>query len=131
MAQALDRHRSPADIDAPSPTGTDPGAGPSGPARPKRSAVWLGERTLPYLLVAPLVALLVVFVVYPFGQAIYRSFTEWNGANIDEFVGLANYRELFTNDPLLLARSPQRHPAYRDLRRPVGTGTGTTWTIHS
>ena len=132
MAQALDRHRSPADPDAPSPPGADPGAGPSGPAAgSKRYAVQLGERTLPYLLVAPLVALLAVFVVYPFGQAIYRSFTEWNGANIDEFVGLANYRELFTNDPLFW-RSVRNGALLTAIfvAQSVLVPLGTAWLIH-
>ena len=39
--------------------------------------------------------LYLVFMVYPFFQSIYFSFTSWNGVTaVKEWVGLANYREL-------------------------------------
>jgi ABC-type sugar transport system permease subunit len=48
-----------------------------------------------YLFVLPALALYVVFMVYPFFQSIYLSFTSWNGADpVKHWIGLANYREL-------------------------------------
>ena len=43
--------------------------------------------------------LYLVFMVYPFFQSIYFSFTSWNGVTaVKEWVGLANYRELIDDD---------------------------------
>ena len=54
-----------------------------------------------YLFVLPAFLLYAVFVVYPFVQSIYLSFTSWNGADpVKEFVGLDNYRRLFRDDLL-------------------------------
>jgi multiple sugar transport system permease protein len=47
-----------------------------------------------YVYAAPIVALVGVFVVYPAGNIVYHSFTEWDGINPATWVGLANYREL-------------------------------------
>jgi ABC-type sugar transport system permease subunit len=48
-----------------------------------------------YLFVLPAFLLYAVFMIYPFAQSIYLSFTSWNGADpIKHWVGLANYREL-------------------------------------
>lgn len=48
----------------------------------------------------PLV-LLLLFSYYPAGMLVYQSFTSWNGMDpVKEWVGLANYRELFTNAEL-------------------------------
>lgn len=54
-----------------------------------------------YLFVLPSLLLYLVFMIYPFVQSIYLSFTDWNGAEpVKDFVGLANYRELFRDDLL-------------------------------
>ena len=51
--------------------------------------------------VLPALLLYLVFMVYPFFQSIYLSFTRWNGAEpIKEWIGLDNYRELI-RDPML------------------------------
>jgi ABC-type sugar transport system permease subunit len=42
-----------------------------------------------------------IFMIYPFFQSIYLSFTDWNGAQpVKNFIGLENYRQLF-EDSLL------------------------------
>ena len=52
-----------------------------------------------YLFVLPAFLLYAVFMIYPFLQSIYLSFTDWNGAEpVKEFVGFSNYRELFSDD---------------------------------
>ncbi|MDP9356143.1 MAG: sugar ABC transporter permease [Chloroflexota bacterium] len=54
-----------------------------------------------YLFLLPSFVLYAVFMIYPFIQSIYLSFTDWNGATaVKNFVGLDNYRRLF-NDGLL------------------------------
>lgn len=60
-----------------------------------------------YLFVLPALLLYALFMVYPFALSIYLSLTSWNGADpVKEWVGLANYRELF-HDALL--RKALRH----------------------
>lgn len=54
-----------------------------------------------YLFVLPAFLLYAVFMIYPFFQSIYLSFTSWNGADpVKHWVGLANYRELVHDDLL-------------------------------
>ncbi|MEA2511684.1 MAG: raffinose/stachyose/melibiose transport system permease protein, partial [Thermomicrobiales bacterium] len=54
-----------------------------------------------YLFVLPAFLLYAVFMIYPFFQSIYLSFTSWNGADpVKDWVGLGNYRE-FLHDDLL------------------------------
>ena len=47
-----------------------------------------------YLLVLPALLLIGLFVYYPASSGVYHSFFRWNGADISEFVGFNNYREL-------------------------------------
>jgi raffinose/stachyose/melibiose transport system permease protein len=103
----------------------------AGSARHRPRAERLTHAVLPYVLVLPLAAVLGVFVLYPFGQAVYRSFTEWNGANIDEFVGLANYRALLTDDPLFwqsVRNGVLLTVAF--VAQAVLLPLGTAWLIH-
>jgi ABC-type sugar transport system permease subunit len=54
-----------------------------------------------YLFVLPAFVLYAIFMIYPFFQSIYLSFTNWNGADpVKHWVGLANYRELIHDDHL-------------------------------
>jgi len=54
-----------------------------------------------YFFVLPAFVLYAIFMIYPFFQSIYLSFTDWNGATaVKNFVGLENYRKLF-DDSLL------------------------------
>jgi sn-glycerol 3-phosphate transport system permease protein len=61
------------------------------------------SRWLPYVLVAPQLAITIVFFFWPAGQALYQSVLMQDafGSNV-EFVGLENFRTLF-NDPGYLA----------------------------
>lgn len=46
----------------------------------------------------PAVALMIVFVIYPLIQGVHISLTNWNGySQIYKYVGLQNYRKLFTD----------------------------------
>lgn len=69
------------------------------PISPARRA-WRRNRA-GIFFVLPALLLYLVFMVYPFFQSIYLSFTRWNGANpVKEWIGLDNYRELI-RDPML------------------------------
>jgi ABC-type sugar transport system permease subunit len=53
------------------------------------------------LFLLPAFVLYAIFMIYPFFQSIYLSFTDWNGAQpVKNFIGLENYRQLF-EDSLL------------------------------
>lgn len=60
------------------------------------------SRWLPYLLLAPQIAITLIFFFWPAGQALYQSLLQQDAFGINlEFVGLDNFRTLF-NDPLYL-----------------------------
>jgi multiple sugar transport system permease protein len=50
----------------------------------------------PYLAVLPAAALIIILMVGPIGETIYRSFTNWDGLT-SNFIGLTNYRLIFSN----------------------------------
>lgn len=50
----------------------------------------------PYLAVLPAAALIILLMVLPIGETIYRSFTNWNGLT-SSFIGLENFRLIFQN----------------------------------
>lgn len=50
-----------------------------------------------YLFIAPLVLLLLVFVIGPIFFSLYASFTKWNGISPPVFNGLKNYKRLFAD----------------------------------
>ena len=56
------------------------------------------------LFIAPGLAVYLVFMLYPFLNTIYLSFTNWNGATISkDFVGLSNYVRMFGDAAVLKA----------------------------
>ena len=60
------------------------------------------NRLLPYLLLAPQLAVTAVFFLWPAGQAVVQSFLREDAFGLKtEFIGLANYAELFA-DPYYL-----------------------------
>ncbi|MEV0289063.1 MULTISPECIES: sugar ABC transporter permease [unclassified Kribbella] len=52
-----------------------------------------------YLFIAPAIIGFTVFVVYPLIRSFYLSLTRYNGLSDPVFVGLGNFRRLFTVDP--------------------------------
>jgi multiple sugar transport system permease protein len=71
----------------------------------RRSPSVLGGRFAKYegfLYIAPLILGIVAFQLFPILVSVYISFTEWDGISPVEFVGVANYTEMFTEDPLFL-----------------------------
>ncbi len=49
------------------------------------------------LFVLPALAIYITFAVFPLGKSIFMSFFDTDGGSGDVFVGLANYKELFTH----------------------------------
>jgi ABC-type sugar transport system permease subunit len=56
------------------------------------------SRIAPYLFIAPMMIGLLVFRLGPSIVAVFASFTRWNVRTSPEWVGLANYREMFQSD---------------------------------
>ncbi|WP_241011167.1 carbohydrate ABC transporter permease [Mycobacterium camsae] len=65
--------------------------------RPWRRRAWAGR-----LFVAPNLAAVLLFMLFPLGFSLYMSVQEWDVFTPAKFVGLANFRQLFTSDPLFL-----------------------------
>ena len=59
----------------------------------------LREQKWSFLFIAPAVLLFLIFVVGPLIASFYWSFTEYNGIHAPKWVGLANYKNIFCNDP--------------------------------
>lgn len=53
------------------------------------------------LFLIPAVVLFVTFFIYPVSYVVITSFTKWDGVGVKEFIGLKNYRFLFTDDVFL------------------------------
>ncbi|MGI9336836.1 MAG: carbohydrate ABC transporter permease, partial [Gammaproteobacteria bacterium] len=74
---------------------------PGGRERPKQS--WLSRKldneiTLGYVLMAPALALILVFIAYPFGLGTWMSLTDKVVGQAGEFIGLGNYDKLFQSE---------------------------------
>ncbi len=54
------------------------------------------------MFVAPNLAAVAVFMLFPLGFSLYMSLQSWDLFRPAKFVGLANYRSLFTGDPLFV-----------------------------
>ncbi|MFB0546643.1 MAG: carbohydrate ABC transporter permease [Anaerolineae bacterium] len=54
-----------------------------------------------YLILVPTFALVLVFNYYPAASALFHSVFEWNGANVQRFIGLANFAAI-AKDPTLM-----------------------------
>ncbi|OBI18468.1 carbohydrate ABC transporter permease [Mycobacterium sp. E2497] len=52
------------------------------------------------LFVAPNLAAVAVFMLFPLGFSLYMSFQRWDVFRPPKFVGLKNFHDLFTSDPL-------------------------------
>src|SRR5271169_4211045 len=62
----------------------------------KRRA-WAGR-----MFVAPNLAAVMVFMLFPLGFSLYMSFQQWDMFNPPKFVGLKNFESLFSSDPLFV-----------------------------
>ncbi len=63
-----------------------------------RGGVFFRRRVVPWLFVAPILAVNIAVVVGPTLSAFYYSMTDWNGIRPATWVGLANFQELATDN---------------------------------
>jgi len=75
------------------------------PSAPSRGRTRRRSRHLKWVLLflAPWAVGMVLFFVYPLLATVYFSFTNYDGLNTADFVGLRNYVFMFTSDPLVKA----------------------------
>ncbi|GAA4014250.1 sugar ABC transporter permease [Deinococcus rubellus] len=66
------------------------------PARPRARPGW-SARLGPYLYVLPAALFVTVFMLYPMVATLIQSFTDDNGLNKANFIGLGNYESFFTD----------------------------------
>jgi multiple sugar transport system permease protein len=64
---------------------------------PLRRRAWAGR-----LFVAPNLAAVTVFMLFPLGFSLYMSFQQWDVFRPPKSVGLKNFKDLFTSDPLFV-----------------------------
>lgn len=74
---------------------------PRNPRRTRRARQGRVERRTAFLMLLPVLVGLLVFFVYPLVASVWFSFTRYNQLQSPQFVGLLNYRYLFTQDPLI------------------------------
>ncbi|MDO4444631.1 MAG: sugar ABC transporter permease [Bacillota bacterium] len=65
----------------------------------KKSVLRRGNKW-PYLFCLPFIAAYLAFSLFPMLYSFQLSFFDWNGIGTKTFVGLQNYFDLFTKDPL-------------------------------
>ncbi|SDT12308.1 carbohydrate ABC transporter permease [Microlunatus soli] len=71
------------------------------PVRRRRRGGWRRYEGLVY--VAPVFLGIIAFQLIPILVSMYLSLADWNGINPPKFIGLKNFTEMFTNDPLYLS----------------------------
>ncbi len=81
---------------------TSAASGPFGAKRPKGPGPSRRRARAGRLFVAPNLAAVTVFMLFPLGFSLYMSFQRWDVFNPPKFMGLKNFEELFTSDPLFL-----------------------------
>jgi len=59
------------------------------------------SRLFPYLLLAPYALFFLTFLAYPIVRGVYISLFDWGIFGPNAFLGLANYRDLFTDERFL------------------------------
>ncbi len=67
----------------------------------KQKSVYRQEEKDGWLLVAPLLLLLMLFIFYPVVSNFYYSFTRWNGIGTPQWAGLSNYRRMLADEKFL------------------------------
>mgnify|MGYP005812428313 FL=1 len=68
----------------------------------KGGGPWRRRARAGRLFVAPNLAAVAVFMLFPLGFSLYMSFQRWDVFRPPKFLGLRNFQELFTSDPLFL-----------------------------
>jgi multiple sugar transport system permease protein len=86
-----------------------------------RSAMARREALVAYILLLPWIVGFVCFVAGPILASLFLSLTQYNIAQPPQFVGLSNYVQAFTNDPLFWG-SLERTFVYAIVVVPLGVG---------
>ncbi|MCW5942876.1 MAG: sugar ABC transporter permease [Fimbriimonadaceae bacterium] len=86
------------------------------------------RRRVGWLFVAPWLVGFVVFTLYPFLTSVYLSFTRYDVVSPAKWVGLANYRALFTDDDLF-GKSLLVTFKYACIAVPVGIVAGVALAL--
>jgi cellobiose transport system permease protein len=63
--------------------------------RPLSASIWQNRHF--YLFVSPFFILFAIFGLYPIIFSLYLSLVKWDGLTVPQFVGLANFKKLFTD----------------------------------
>lgn len=63
---------------------------------------WQTEGFQGYMFMIPTLIGFTFFVAYPVVVSIYYGFTDWDGVTTANWIGLDNFKKLFTRDPLFL-----------------------------
>jgi ABC-type sugar transport system permease subunit len=79
-----------------------PGAGAGTASAPLRSKKPHRDTGMAYIMLAPVLILLSIFVIWPAIQAIYLSFFDWSFYAESEFVGWKNFQDVLTAVPVQL-----------------------------
>jgi multiple sugar transport system permease protein len=93
------------------------------------SRVLMRDRTLGYLFLFPAILVIVGLVAYPFASAIVMTFQDKTAGAPGRFIGLNNYRELFSSEQFL--RAVINTVAYTAIGVGVKFVLGTTCSVHS
>ena len=56
---------------------------------------WIRRYKTPYLFIAPFFLLFIIFQLMPMVESVFYSFTDFDGLNEPDFIGLDNYKSLF------------------------------------
>lgn len=83
-------------------TSIDTRSTPEPGAETGRSRRWQRRSWAGRMFVAPNLAAVAVFLLFPLGFSLYMSFQNWDLFRAPTFVGLQNFAKLFTSDPLFL-----------------------------
>jgi ABC-type sugar transport system permease subunit len=75
-----------------------PGAGAGTASAPLRSKKPHRDTGMAYIMLAPVLILLSIFVIWPAIQAIYLSFFDWSFYAESEFVGWKNFQDVLTDE---------------------------------
>lgn len=75
-----------------------------------------------YLFISPWLVSFLFFDLIPIISGFYHSFTEWNTLGTENFIGLANYQEALTRDPLFW-KSVSNTFYFIAVSVPLGIGT--------
>ncbi len=61
---------------------------------------WHREGFVGYMFMIPTLIGFTAFVAYPLVVSVYTAFTDWDGVNAPVWVGLKNFKYMFTEDPI-------------------------------